>query len=158
MKFNRNYITPFIALVFLVVTISGLLMYFHLLDGFTEVVHENLGVAFIIFAIFHILVNWRGLKTHFGKKVFLPAAVAVLLISATFVILQRGSPPLDTLIVNKIVKAPINEAFRALNVDYDRVSQTCKSNGINIRGSKTIEEIWIKNDVAPEMVIDLIVE
>ncbi|MGK9120968.1 DUF4405 domain-containing protein [Olivibacter jilunii] len=69
----RKYITPFITLVFLVVALSGLLMLFHLFDGYTEVMHESLGLVFVIFAIFHILVNWKSLKIHFGKKVFFPA-------------------------------------------------------------------------------------
>jgi len=158
MKLSRNYITPFIALVFLVVAISGLLMLFHLFDGYTEVVHEILGLVFVIFTIFHITVNWHGLKIHFKKKVFFPAAIAVIVISTAFVILQRGNPQVDMLIVERIVKAPITDAFRALNVDYNTTSQTLKANGINIGNSKTIEEIWLQNNVSPEKVIDLIME
>lgn len=157
MKLNRKYITPFITLVFLVVALSGLLMLFHLFDGYTEVMHESLGLVFVIFAIFHILVNWKSLKTHFGKKVFLPAAIAVAVVSTAFVIHQRGNPTLDTLIVKRIVKAPIMKAFQALNIDYDQALRTLKSNGIFIGDSKTIEEIWQKNEVSPQEVIDLIV-
>lgn len=53
MKLNRNYVTPFISLVFLVVGISGLLMFFHLFDGYTEVVHEILGLLFVICYLCH---------------------------------------------------------------------------------------------------------
>lgn len=157
MKLNRKYITPFITLVFLVVALSGLLMLFHLFDGYTEVMHESLGLVFVIFAIFHILVNWKSLQTHFGKKVFLPAAIAVAVVSTAFVIHQRCNPTLDTLIVKRIVKAPIMKAFQALNIDYDQALRTLKSNGIFIGDSKTIEEIWQKNEVSPQEVIDLIV-
>lgn len=158
MKFNRNYITPFISLVFLVVALSGLLMLFHLFDGYTEVMHESLGLAFIIFAIFHIVANWKGLKVHFGRKVFFPATVTVVSVSILFVVLQRGRPPLDTLIVKRIVKAPITEAFQALSIDYHEALRTLKSHGISIEDSKTIEEIWQKNEASPEKVIDLIVK
>src|SRR5690606_7880229 len=117
MKFNRNYITPFITLVFLVVAISGLLMLFHLFDGYTEVVHELLGAGLVIVTVFHILVNWKPLKIHFGKKVFLPTAVAVLLIAFTLIMLEIANPPIDLIIMEKIVKAPISDAFKALNID-----------------------------------------
>lgn len=70
MNLNRNYITPFISLVFLVVGLSGLLMFFHLFDGYTEVVHELLGVFFVICAMFHIILNWKALKIHFKRGVF----------------------------------------------------------------------------------------
>jgi len=158
MKFNRNYITPFVALIFLVIAISGLLMYLHLFDGYTEVVHENLAVAFVIFAILHIVVNWAGLRTHFKKTVFVPAAITIFLISAGFVYLQINDPKLDTILLQRIIKAPIADAFRALNVDYDKASENFKRKGINIKDTNTIEDIWIKNDISPVEVVDLIVE
>jgi hypothetical protein len=158
MKFNRNYITPFITLVFLVVAISGLLMLFHLFDGYTEVVHELLGAGFVIVAVFHILVNWKPLKIHFGKKVFLPTAVAVLLIACTLIVLEIVNPPIDLIIMEKIVKAPIPDAFKALNIDQAKAVQVLKSNGILIGNAKTIEEIWINNEASPEDVISLLIK
>lgn len=158
MKFNRNYITPFITLVFLVVAISGLLMLFHVFDGYTEVVHELLGAGFVIVAVFHILVNWKPLKIHFGKKVFLPTAVAVLLIACTLIMLEIVNPPIDLIIMEKIVKAPIPDAFKALNIDQAKAVQVLKSNGILIGNAKTIEEIWINNEASPEDVISLLIK
>ena len=158
MKFNRNYITPFVALIFLVIAISGLLMYLHLFDGYTEVVHENLAVAFVIFAILHIVVNWAGLRTHFKKTVFVPAAITIFLISAGFIYLQMKDPKLDTILLERIVKAPIPDAFRALNVRYEKAFENFKKKGINLKNSKTIEDIWLKNDISPVEVVDLIVE
>lgn len=158
MKLNRNYITPFISLVFLVVGISGLLMFFHLFDGYTEVVHELLGVFFIICAIFHIILNWKPLKIHFKRGVFIPALLAVLAISVTLIVGESMYPPVDIIIINKIVKAPINDAFKALEVDYSEASKRLEANGISIEGVTTIESIWINNSADPEEVIDLIME
>lgn len=72
MKLNRNYITPFIAQIFLVVGLTGIFMYFHMFDGFTEVVHEYFGLLFVGCAIFHVMLNWKALKSHFGKKYLSP--------------------------------------------------------------------------------------
>jgi amino acid transporter len=158
MKLNRNYVTPFISLVFLVVGISGLLMLFHLFDGYTEVVHEILGVFFIICAIFHIILNWNALKIHFQKAVFIPALLGVLTISVILIISERMYPPIDLAIFNKMVKAPINDAFKVLDINYDKASIKLKEKGILIEKATTIEEIWIKNNTNPEEVIDLIME
>jgi len=158
MKFNRNYITPFITLVFLVVAISGLLMLFHLFDGYTEVVHELLGAGFVIVAVFHILVNWKPLKIHFEKKVFLPTAAAVLLIACALIMLEMVNPPIDLIIMEKIVKAPIPDAFKALNIEQAEAVQILKSNGILMGNAKTIEEIWINNEAPPEDVISLLIK
>lgn len=158
MKLNRNYITPFISLVFLVVGISGLLMLFHLFDGYTEVVHEILGLFFIICAIFHIILNWKALRIHFKKGVFIPALLGVLVLSVILIVSERMSPPVDLIIFNKMVKAPINDAFRALDINYEKASEKLKENGLSIEEATTIEDIWINNDSNPEKVIDLIME
>lgn len=158
MKLNRNYITPFVSLVFLVVGISGLLMLFHLFDGYTEVVHEILGAFFIICAIFHIILNWKALRIHFKKGVFIPALLGVLVLSVILIVSERMSPPVDLIIFNKMVKAPINDAFRALDINYEKASENLKENGLSIEEATTIEDIWINNDSNPEKVIDLIME
>lgn len=158
MKLNRNYITPFISLVFLVVGISGLLMLFHLFDGYTEVVHEILGLFFIICAIFHVILNWKALRIHFKKGVFIPGLLGVLVLSVILIVSERMSPPVDLIIFNKMVKAPINDAFRALDINYEKASEKLKENGLSIEEATTIEDIWINNDSNPEKVIDLIME
>ena len=158
MKLSRNYVTPFISLVFLVVGLSGLLMFFHLFDGYTEVVHELLGLFFIICAIFHIVLNWKALKIHFKRGVFIPALLGVLTISVTLIIAEVMNPPVDIIIINKLIKAPINDAFKALDVDYFAASKRLETNGISIGKAKTIEDIWINNNVDPEKVIELIAE
>lgn len=158
MKLNRNYITPFISLVFLVVGISGLLMLFHLFDGYIEVIHEILGLFFIICAIFHVILNWKALRIHFKKGVFIPALLGVLVLSVILIVSERMSPPVDLIIFNKMVKAPINDAFRALDINYEKASEKLKENGLSIEEATTIEDIWINNDSNPEKVIDLIME
>ncbi|MCZ2281733.1 MAG: hypothetical protein LC120_01265 [Bacteroidales bacterium] len=67
-------------------------------------------------------------------------------------------PPVDTVIINKIVKAPIDNAFKALEVDYSEAAKRLETNGISIDGATTIESIWINNNAYPEEVIDLIME
>lgn len=158
MKPDRNYVTPFISLIFLVVGLSGLLMFFHLFDGYTEVVHEFLGVFFLVCAIFHILINWKALRMHFKKGVFIPAALAVVVISIIFIVQQRLNPKVDTVLLDRIIKAPVGDVFKALQVDSVQAFKRLKTNGISIEGAKTIEDIWINNHADPEEVFDLIME
>lgn len=158
MKLNRNYITPFISLVFLVVGLTGILMFFHLFDGYTEIVHELLGLFFVVCAVFHILLNWKALKIHFKKGVFIPAALAVAVISILFIIQQQRSPKVDTMLLDRIIKAPINDVFKALNVDSSKAVKRLESNGISIDGATKLEDIWINNNADPEEVFDLIME
>lgn len=158
MKLNRNYVTPFISLVFLMVGISGLLMFLHLFDGYTEVLHEVLGLFFVICAVFHIILNWKSLKLHFKKGVFLPAMLGVLTISTILIVTERIYPPVDLQIMNRIVKAPVKDAFRALKVDYNEAKMKLSKIGISVDEAKNLEDLWKDIDTSPEEVMDLILK
>ncbi|MGX5856015.1 DUF4405 domain-containing protein [Dyadobacter jiangsuensis] len=158
MRPSRNYITPFLSLVFLVVGVSGLLMFFHLLDGYTEVVHELLGLFFVICAIFHIILNWKALKIHFKKAVFIPAMLGIMTTSAMLIVSESMYPPVDIQIMDRIVKAPVVDAFKGLGINYEQASGKLRKNGISMKKALTIEDLWINNDVDPEKVIDLIMK
>ncbi|RZJ90073.1 MAG: DUF4405 domain-containing protein [Chryseobacterium sp.] len=141
MKLNRNYITPFISLIFLVVGLSGLLMFFHLFDGYTEVVHELLGFFFVVCAIFHVVLNWKALKIHFKRGVFIPAGLSVTVVSIIFITQQHVHPKVDTLLLDRIIKAPIDDVFKVIHVDPTQAVRRLQTNGFSIDGAKTIEDI-----------------
>ncbi|MEJ1240525.1 DUF4405 domain-containing protein [Chryseolinea sp. T2] len=158
MKLNRKYITPLIALIFVVVATTGILMFFHFFDGYTEVVHELLGISFVACAGFHVMVNWPALKTHFGKNVFFPALIIVLGLSISIVTLERVNVPIDIVIMEKLIKAPIKDSFNVLGVDYSEATSTLQKKGIRIGNARTLEDIWVNNHVSPEDVIDAIMK
>jgi len=158
MKLNRNYITPFIALVFAVVGITGLMMLFHIFDGFTEVAHEIMGLLFVVCAIFHILVNWKALKIHFNKGVLLPALLGVLTLTAFLIVMEFLYPPIDLQIIERIVQAPVGDAFRALNIPHDIAAAKLRSLGISVEDADRFEDLWKQTGTDPEKVIDLLLE
>lgn len=158
MKPNRNYVTPFISLLFVVVGLSGLLLFFHLFEGYTEVVHEVLGLFFTISAVFHILLNWKALKIHFKKAVFLPALFGVIMITSLLVVMERLYPPVDLQIMNRIIKAPVRDAFQALNINYEEANIKLKAKGIAIQNAQSLEDLWKMNNADAEVIIDLLLE
>lgn len=133
-------------------------MFFHLFYGYTEVVHELLGVFFMTCAIFHIVLNWKALKVHFNRGVFMPALLSVGVISVVLIIGERMYPPVDILVINKLVKAPIHDAFKVLDVDYKEASEKLRRRGIQLDQAETMEDLWINSHANPEEIIDLILE
>jgi len=109
MKLSRSFITPLITIIFLAVALSGLLMFFHIFDGYTEVVHEILGVFFVVFSVLHVILNWKALKIHFKKRVFILSTIVVAVISILLVIQQQKSPKFDTILIERITNAPIED-------------------------------------------------
>lgn len=158
MKLNRKYITPLITLTFVITGISGIMMFFHIMDGYTEVLHEFMGLFLVILSILHIIVNWEMLKKHFKKKIFWVTILVSPIISALFVVQQQANPKVDTIIMERIVKSPIPHLFNALQVDSLETVKRLEDYGVSLEGAKILEDLWINNDVRPEIVIDLITE
>lgn len=158
MKLSRSFITPLITIIFLVVALSGLLMFFHIFDGYTEVVHEILGVIFVVFSVLHIILNWKALKIHFKKRVFILSTIVVAVISILLVIQQQKSPKFDTILIERITNAPIEDVLKVLQVDSIVVVKRLEENGISFIEGASMEEIWINNKVSPKKLFDLIIE
>jgi hypothetical protein len=96
---KKNIISLSIALAFLFLSMTGLLLYFGLKPGFVTAIHVLLGLVFIGFVVFHIKNNWPSLKVYTKdrkaggiKREFLVAAavVSVFLLGAGF-----GLPPFE---------------------------------------------------------------
>ena len=158
MKLSRSFISPLITIIFLVVALSGLLLFFHIFDGYTEVVHEILGVIFVVFSVLHVILNWKALKIHFKKRVFILSTIVVAVISILLVIQQQKSPKFDTILIERITNAPIEDVLKVLQVDSIVVVKRLEENGISFIEGASMEEIWINNKVSPKKLFDLIIE
>lgn len=158
MKLSRSFITPFITIIFFVIALSGLLMFFHIFDGYTEVVHEILGFFFIIFSVFHVILNWKALKIHFKKRVFIQATFVVAAISILLVVQQQNNPKFDTILIERITDAPIGDVLKVLRVDSAEAVKRLRYNGIFYKEGATMKEIWINNKVQPQKIFDLVME
>lgn len=93
---KRNLISLSVALVFLGMGITGILMYLKQKAHVVEITHTMFGLVFLGFAVFHIANNWASLKSYgkerrsgkWQKELGLAAAIAGLLLlgSATGVL------------------------------------------------------------------------
>lgn len=158
MKLSRNFITPLLTIIFLVVAHSGLLMLFHIFDGYTEVVHEILGLFFVVFSVLHVILNWKTLRIHFKKRIFIYATIVVAVISVLLVVQQQNNPKFDTVLIERITKAPLGDVLKVLQVDSVEAVKRLEINGISYKEKESIEEIWINNKVHPIKILDLIME
>lgn len=158
MKLSRNFITPLITITFLVLTLSGLLMLLHIFDGYTEVVHEILGVFFVVFSVLHVILNWKALKIHFKKRVFIQSTIVIAVISILLVIQQQNNPKFDTILIERITNAPIEDVLKVLQVDSLEAVKKLEANGILFKEGTTMNEIWINNKVQHQKLFDLVME
>ena len=66
----RDIATSFTTTIFLVIGISGTMMFFHFYDSSVKELHEILGLVFVLVALFHIFYNFKSMKNYFSKNNF----------------------------------------------------------------------------------------
>ncbi len=61
---NRNFVSLSIAIAFVAISATGLLLYFGIKADAVEIVHVLFGLLFIGFVVFHIRYNFSALKNY----------------------------------------------------------------------------------------------
>ncbi len=61
---NKNLISLTVAIAFVLLSMTGILLYVKQKAHFIEMTHTIFGLLFIGFAIFHILNNWDSIKAY----------------------------------------------------------------------------------------------
>ena len=159
MKLKKEFVTPYLVFIFLIVGGTGVLMFFHLLDDYTKVVHEFLGISFVVFAIFHIRMNWSSIKNYAKRKQLLLPSIAILIISIAFIVGGKMHGNLEHDILEKVLRSPVSDSFKLLNGDYLQAEEILKKNNVIIEDpSKSLEEISIQNKKSPEEIVELILK
>lgn len=158
MKIKRNIVTPYLTFLFLIVGLSGILMFFHIFDEYTKVVHELLGLVFVIFSVLHIIVNWAGIKKYFNQRVFIVSGIVIFILSTVFIVIGKLDKDLEREVMDKLVKSPVSHSFYVLDMSYEQAEAKLRNRGIIIGASNTIEEISVKNKKSPKEIMEWLVE
>lgn len=155
---KRDIATSFTTTTFLVIAITGVMMYFHLFDNFTKSLHEILGLAFVLIVVFHVLFNWASMKNYFGKKIFLISTMVVLAISAGFVYNAPSGKSPKGKILESVINAPLELSIVVLGEDKDLAFAKLEESGIKIANSKTISDLSKVNKTSPFKIVDIIIK
>ena len=86
---HRPWITPLVIGSFVLLAVTGVLMFFHLDSGLNKLAHEWLSWAMLAAVGLHVLLNLPAFKRYFGQK------TALLVIGAFALVLALSfiSPP-----------------------------------------------------------------
>jgi hypothetical protein len=153
----RDYATSFTTLMFLVIGISGVMMFFHFYDKYVKELHEILGLVFVAAALFHVIANWKAMKNYFSKKVFLFAITTTIVVSSVFVInsLGKGENPKGVM-MGRVLNGPSAITFQLLNGDYNKAVEKLKAQNIIVGEGKSISEIAKENKTSPFKIVSIV--
>ncbi|MAD42150.1 MAG: hypothetical protein CL623_07135 [Arcobacter sp.] len=158
---QRDLATSLTTFLFLVMSITGVLMYFHILDNFTKQMHEIMGLGFVAIVLFHVFYNWKSMKSYFAKKVFLYSAVIIFLISSGFIansILTPKSNSSKRVIISSVLSAPLSDSLVLFNSNMDLAKVKLEKAGLKMGNAKTFQEIARENRVNPFKIVGIITE
>lgn len=65
---SRPFLSPFVTVAFVVIAVTGVLLFFHVKNGPIMVLHEWFGWAFVIAGAAHLLLNLRSLSGYLRQK------------------------------------------------------------------------------------------
>jgi Domain of unknown function (DUF4405) len=133
MKFSREWATPLTAGSFIVLAVTGLLMFFHLDRGLNHLAHEWLGWVLVVGVGCHITANFLGFKKHISGGLGKAVIVAFLLILALSFIQpeERKRPPGWAQPVKALAFMPLKELAIVAKMSVEEVRERLTEDGLN---------------------------
>ncbi len=143
MKSLRKWATPLTIGSSLIVTITGLMLFFHFAPGLTRPAHEWIGWIMAFAVLAHLVVNYRAFLLHFKR----PVGLGIMGISALVMLLSfmdlapagAGSPV--PLVMGAIGKAEVATVIALSGHDRAEGLRLLNAAGIKAEASQTVAQI-----------------
>lgn len=126
MNFTRDWTTPVTMGAFVLMAVTGVLMFFHLDSGLNKEAHEWLSWVFLGGVGMHVYTNRAGFKRHFtvGRKGLAIVAAGALLTVASFwspADEKAGGLPPSAMVMQVVTQAPLLEVAGLAGKSVDQV-------------------------------------
>ena len=154
----RNWATPLVMGLFLLMSVSGVLMFFHWDTGLTAGAHQWCSWLFLLGAGGHIAANFRPFKNHLNfrwGRVSIAAFATVLAASVFSWGLVTGSQ-LERPIVQALVDAPLSSLTGVTHTEPDALLGKLKAHGIAATPEQSIHELTITYRVGVDRLLALV--
>jgi len=133
MKFSREWATPLTAGAFIVLAVTGLLMFFHLDRGLNHLAHEWIGWLLVLGVVCHVTANFLGFKKHLSGMLGKALIIAfILVLGLSFVQPEeRKRPPGWAQPVKALAFLPLSELASVARISVDEVRARLTESGLN---------------------------
>lgn len=153
---KRDIATSLTTLIFLVVGITGVLMFFHLFDKYTKELHEILGLGFVAVVVFHVIFNFKSMKQYFSKKVFMVSAGIIVAITLGFILNSSSEAPNPKRVaIDTLLNGNLKQVLVLFNQDTDLLETKLHSAGIKLEGD-SIKQLAQNNKTSPFKIIEIL--
>ena len=155
MALQRQWVTPLIAGSFLLMGVTGILMFFHWDTGLNKTVHEWLGWSMVLAVALHVTVNFQGFKNMFrttlGKGIL---GLFTVILALSFFNLGGGDgndgPPFKNS-VNLLSNASITELSHISHIDEQILLTRLQQAGVNSATPQSSVKQLVGDDLGKQM-------
>jgi hypothetical protein len=164
-EFIRKYSTQFSTAAFAIVGITGVLMFVGIRNQQVGMLHEWIGVAFVIIAILHVVRNGKAFSTMMKQTrsliiVGLLGGIGVLTIGASLYAsgAGKGNPNrAASMVVQQLAKAPISQVAPVLGLSGDQAVARLRQGGVAVKGAdQSLTDVARGSDRSPPQLFLLI--
>lgn len=153
--------TSLTTLIFVVIALTGVMMFFHLFNGYTKKLHELIGLGFVVVAVLHVVSNWTLMKKYFTKKIFIVSFLVVAVFSGVVSYTSHDSSKTNQKmamkqIVQSTFTSPIEKTLAFYGIKIENAKKELQANNIKIENFTTINQVAKTNGVSPYTIFDII--
>lgn len=154
----RTWATPLVIGSFLLMSLSGLLMFFHWNGGLTAGIHQWFSWFFLLGAGGHIAANFRSFKTHLASRAGRAsvALFAAALLASLFSWGLVTGAQLERPIARALVDAPLSSLAEVTRAEPDALLKKLKAHGIAATPGQSVHELAAAHGVSVERLLALV--
>lgn len=156
----RKWATPLTIGSFVVVGITGVLMFFHLDFGLIKPAHEWLSWLLVVGGIAHVIINWKPLVNYLSKPAGKLIIVSVLVLGAlSFLPIggNEGGKGQMMKAVGALEKSPLTLVAQVAKTTPDVLVEKLKAKGLVVRDNdQTIQQIATDNQKKTAEIISVL--
>lgn len=154
----RTWSTPLTIGSFILMAVTGVLMFFDVVPGYISFAHEWFSWFFLVGTGGHIAVNFRPLTKHlqsnWGRANV--AIFAIVLVVSMFSFGRITAPQLKWPISNALVQAPLSALADVTRTDSVELVAKLKRHGITATPEQNIKKLAEKHDMDEFHILGLV--
>ncbi len=139
MSIKREWTTPIAAGAFLLLAVTGLLMFFHAAPELAEEIHEWFSLVFVAAALLHVTTNFASFKRHLSqRRAQVLIGIFALILLASFAPLgeeEEEGPPFAAP-VRMLAKAPLTEVAQIAKSSPEQLIAHLKEKGVAVQSAQ----------------------
>ena len=146
-----RWVTPLITVAFVVIGVSGIMMFFHIRDDLVKDLHELVGLAFCAIAIGHMITHIKPFKAHITSPSFffslafgLLVCIALITKSALF---EEPNPKKQ--LITAMMNAPLDPALTVLGLTRTQAIAKLQDQGFQLQDTRSLATIATANHKNP---------